>query len=73
MKNPIALGRFLFTDPGDVGCEEAMELPHVYLDQVARDIAAAKRYQASPPHLGPRPVSGRLRRGILAAVVGSDS
>lgn len=37
-----ALERFLATDPSDVGCEEAMEILHVYVELVADDPAAAR-------------------------------
>jgi hypothetical protein len=30
-----ALDRFLHTDPNDVGCEKAIEFPHVYVDLAA--------------------------------------
>jgi hypothetical protein len=39
-----ALERFLRTDPADVGCVQAMEILHVYVDLVAADPDAARRY-----------------------------
>ena len=42
MNDWTALDRFLHTDPHDVGCEQAMELLHVYVDLVAADIAASR-------------------------------
>jgi hypothetical protein len=54
-----ALDRFLHTDPHDVGCEQAVELPHVYVDLLAADIAAAERYPGVAAHLA---ASGRARR-----------
>ena len=35
MSSWAALERFLRTDPADVGCEQAMEVLHVYVDLVA--------------------------------------
>ena len=46
MKDWTALDRFLHPDPHDVGCEKALELPHVYGDLVAADVAGAERYPA---------------------------
>ena len=36
-----ALERFLRTDPRDVGCEQAMEMLHVYADLTAAGAAGA--------------------------------
>jgi len=38
-----ALDRFLRTDPRDVGCAEAMEMLHVYVDLVAAGEPPARR------------------------------
>lgn len=47
-----SLDRFLATDPRDVGCEQAMEALHVYVDVVAADPdAAARRYPGVRVHL----------------------
>ena len=46
-----ALDRFLRTDPRDVGCAEAMQLLHVYVELVARDADAAQRYPGVAAHL----------------------
>jgi len=43
-----ALDRFLRTDPGDVGCAEAVEMLHIYVDLVASGAPAKPRYPASP-------------------------
>ena len=40
MNEETALHRFLETDPQDVGCEEAMELLHVYVELIAEDAKA---------------------------------
>ena len=42
-----ALDRFLRTDPRDVGCDQAMEMLHIYAELVA----AGER--AVPGHSGP--------------------
>jgi len=36
------LAAFLRTDPRDVGCDQAMEILHVYAELVAEDPAAAE-------------------------------
>jgi hypothetical protein len=63
------LARFLDTDPRDVGCDEAMELLHVYADLVADDPeAAAERLPGVAVHLA---ACGPCRDdlvGLLAAV-----
>ena len=43
-----ALDRFLRTDPRDVGCAQAKEMLHVYVDLIAAGAAPAQRYPASP-------------------------
>jgi hypothetical protein len=47
-----ALDRFLRTDPRDVGCDEAMEILHVYAELAAADSEAARqRYPGVAAHL----------------------
>jgi hypothetical protein len=46
------LDRFLHTGPHDVRCEKAMGLPHLYVDLVASDIAAAERHPGVADNLG---------------------
>jgi hypothetical protein len=47
-----ALDRFLRTDPRDVGCDEAMEILHVYAELAAADPEAARqRYPGVAAHL----------------------
>jgi hypothetical protein len=66
-----ALDRFLETDPRDVGCEEALELLHVYVELVATDAtAAATRYPGVVVHLGACGPCSEDFEGLLAAVVG---
>lgn len=63
-----ALDRFLRTDPRDVGCAEAMDLMHVYVELVATDRAAARRYPGIATHLAAcGPCAGDFD-GLLAAV-----
>ncbi len=65
-----ALDRLLHTDPNDVGCEKAMELPHVYVDLVATDLAAAERYPGVVADLAACGPCSEDFAGLLAAVVG---
>ena len=63
-----ALDRFLRTDPRDVGCAEAMDLMHVYVELVAADAAAARLYPGIAAHLAAcGPCAGDFD-GLLAAV-----
>jgi hypothetical protein len=48
------LDRFLETDPRDVGCDEALNLLHIYVDLVLDDetgVEAAHRYPGIAAHL----------------------
>jgi hypothetical protein len=64
-----ALDRFLRTDPRDVGCEEAMDLLHVYVELVATDAAAAAaRYPGIAAHLRACGPCSEDFEGLLAAV-----
>jgi hypothetical protein len=70
--NESALDRFLQTDPRDVGCEEAIELLHVYVDLVVADpAAAADRYPGIAAHLRACGPCSEDFEGLLAAVTGS--
>ena len=66
-----ALDRFLRTDPRDVGCAEAMELLHVYVELVAADTGAAQRHTGIAAHLRACGPCGEDFDGLLAAVRGS--
>jgi hypothetical protein len=70
MKSWSALDRFLHTDPQDVGCEQAMELLHVYVDLVAADASAAERYPGIAAHLQACGPCLEDFEGLLAAVGG---
>jgi len=66
-----ALYRFLHTDPHDVGCEQAMELLHHYVELVAADIGAAERYPGGAAHLAACGPCSEDFAGLLAALVGA--
>jgi hypothetical protein len=68
MSSWAALERFLRTDPADVGCEQAMEILHVYVDLVAADPDAARRYPGAAAHLAECGPCCEDFRGLLAAV-----
>jgi len=64
-----ALERFLQTDPRDVGCEEAMELLHVYAELVAADASAAEQYPGIAAHLRACGPCSEDYQGLLAAII----
>jgi hypothetical protein len=64
------LDRFLRTDPRDVGCAEAMELLHVYVELIAEDAAAALRYPGIAAHLQACGPCTEDFDGLLATVRG---
>ena len=68
MKRETALDRFLFTDPKDVGCEQAMEFLHVYVELVAADAAAEERYPGIAAHLKACGPCSEDFSGLLAAI-----
>jgi hypothetical protein len=70
MRRQTALDRFLLTDPKDVGCDEAMELLHLYVELVAADAAAQERYPGIAAHLKACGPCSEDFAGLLAAVVG---
>jgi hypothetical protein len=70
MKPPTALDRFLLTDPRDVGCEEAMEYLHIYVELVAADAAAEEHYPGIAAHLKACGPCSEDFIGLLAAVAG---
>ena len=65
-----ALDRFLRTDPRDVGCGQAMEMLHVYVELVASGGPAAQRYPGVAAHLRACGPCGEDFAGLLAAVLG---
>jgi hypothetical protein len=64
------LERFLRTDPGDVGCDEAMAVLHVYVDLVVAGQDAAGRYPGVAAHLDACGPCGEDFTGLLLAVTG---
>lgn len=69
MNRETAIHRFLETDPDDVGCEQAMELLHVYVELVAADAAAAERFPGIAAHLKACGPCSEDFDGLLAAIV----
>jgi hypothetical protein len=63
-----ALDRFLRTDPRDVGCAEAMEMLHVYVDLVASGAPAEQQYPGIDAHLRACGPCGEDFEALLAAV-----
>lgn len=59
-----ALDRFLTTDPQDVGCEEAMAILHVYVEQPD----AEARFPGVAAHLAACGPCAEDFRGLLAAI-----
>ena len=69
MNGAEKLDRFLLTDPQDVGCEQAMELLHVYVELVAADPgAAATQYLGIAAHLAACGPCAEDFAGLLAVV-----
>ena len=62
------LDRFLRTDPRDVGCAEATEVLHVYVDLVASGAPAEQRYPGIAAHLRADGPCGEDFEALLAAV-----
>jgi hypothetical protein len=68
MSGRPALDRFLRTDPRDVGCAEAMEVLHQYVELVLAGADPAEQYPGVVAHLiGCGPCSQDYE-GLLAAV-----
>ena len=70
MKPQTALDRFLQTDPEDVGCDEAMEYLHVYVELVAVDPGVPERYPGIAAHLKACGPCSEDFTGLLAAITG---
>jgi hypothetical protein len=68
MNGWAALDRFLRTDPRDVGCAEAMEMLHVYVDMVASGGSAEQRYPGLAAHLRACGPCSEDFEALLAAV-----
>jgi hypothetical protein len=66
-----ALDRFLRTDPRDAGCEQTMELLHVYVDLLAAHADADQRFPGVAAHLHACSPCADDYAGLLAVVQGS--
>ena len=62
------LDDFLRTDPRDVGCDQAMEMLHVYVELVAAGGPAERRYPGIAAHLRACGPCGEDFEGLLAAL-----
>ena len=69
MSNWPGLDRFLATDPRDVGCEQALEILHVYVEMVLEDAPglAPHRYRGVAAHLAACGPCDDDFQGLLAA------
>ncbi len=65
-----ALDRFLRTDPRDVGCEQAMEMLHIYAELAAADEQVEQRCPGVAAHLRACGPCGQDFEGLLAAICG---
>lgn len=65
--NPAVI-RFLTTDPADVGCEETMELLHVYADLVLAGKDPEAHLPGIAAHLRDCHPCAEDLQGLLAAV-----
>jgi hypothetical protein len=64
-----ALDQFLATDPRDVGCEQALQILHVYVELARPDrTLAARIYPGVAAHLAACGPCGEDYEGLLAAV-----
>jgi hypothetical protein len=64
------LDRFLQTDPRDVGCDEAMELLHVFAELVVAHADADERYPGVAAHLRACGPCDEDFEGLLKALEG---
>ena len=71
MNGGSELDRFLQTDPRDVGCAEAMEVLHVYVDLVASGAPAEQQYPGIAAHLRADGLCGADFEALLAVVRGT--
>jgi hypothetical protein len=68
MNSWSALDWFLRTDPRDVGCDQAMEMLHIYAELVAAAEPAEERYPGIAAHLRACGPCGEDFEGLLAAI-----
>jgi hypothetical protein len=64
----VALERFLRTDPRDVGCEQAMQILHVYVEMAVTGRDAEPQLPGVAAHLAACGPCGEDFHGLLAAV-----
>jgi hypothetical protein len=62
------LDNFLQTDPRDVGCDQAMEVLHIYAERTSRGEATSPYYQGVIAHLRSCPPCSDDFRGLMAAL-----
>ena len=67
-QNMLALGRFLHTDPLDVGCDEAWEVVHVYAELVVAGDDPERRFPGVTAHLASCGPCEDDFRGLLQAL-----
>jgi hypothetical protein len=70
MSDRSGLDEFLRTDPRDVGCGQAMEMLHVYVELVAAGVPAEEQYPGIVAHLRACGPCGEDFQGLLATVRG---
>ena len=63
-----AIGRFLATDPCDVGCDDAWQVIHVYAEQVALGDDPEQRFPGVTAHLVACAPCAEDFQGLLAAL-----
>ena len=66
------LDRFLRTDPQDVGCEEALDMLHVYADLAATSSEAEHRYPGIAAHFRACGPCSEDFEGLLAAIASDE-
>ncbi len=72
MNDWTSLDRFLQTDPRDVGCAQALQMLHVYVDMVAAGAPAEERFPGIAAHLHSCGPCGDDFEGLLAIVQASE-
>lgn len=70
----LALDRFLATDARDVGCDQALQILHVYAELVHEQSAAvaADRYPGVAVHLAACGPCEEDFHGLLSAIAGDS-
>lgn len=65
---PEWIERFLAADPRDAGCDEVMNVLHIYVDLQAAGVDPEERYPGVTAHLAACDACAEDVRGLLAAV-----